>query len=119
MDTILALQKTSIPNILVISGVVLLFAALIGKFGAFFELDGKRQKWAGTIGILFMLFGTTLFIYPKPQTSIIEPNGSLVEPTPTLAGVELKKLEIPSNQESGVQWCAVVCRFIRGICYRI
>lgn len=69
LDTLQTLQNTPIPNILVISGVIFLFLAFVGKVGGFIEIPEKKQKWSATIGILLLTLGSVIFIAAKKNES--------------------------------------------------
>ena len=56
MDSVLkaieALQRTPVPNLLIILGGVFLLLAFVGKIGATIEMPPGRQKLAGLVGAL-------------------------------------------------------------------
>lgn len=58
------LVGTNIPTLLTISGIVLLFLALAGRFGAYIEIREERQKVAMIAGVLLLLAGLALHVYP-------------------------------------------------------
>ena len=85
METLQALQNTPVPNLLVIAGFILLLLAFAGKFGAFIELPKERQKLAGIIGSLLLIFGVGLFMVPGSQPDSTPPSVAAVIPdTPTV-----------------------------------
>ena len=73
LETLQALQNTPVPNLLVIAGFILLLLAFVGRIGAIIDLPKERQKWAGIIGTLLLVFGIGLFMVPD----------STPTPTPT------------------------------------
>ena len=68
-DILEALQATPVPNILVISGALFLLLAFVGKIGSFIEIPEKRQKWSAMMGVLLLIFGTSIFISSKANKS--------------------------------------------------
>ncbi|MEM6386790.1 MAG: hypothetical protein AAF718_11205 [Pseudomonadota bacterium] len=65
MDKIIqALADTSIPTIVTVSGVALLFLALVGKFGTYVEIPAKRQNLAAGFGAALLLVGVSLHLLP-------------------------------------------------------
>lgn len=62
------LQKTPVPNILVITGVVFIFLAIVGQFIGQITVNPDRQKWAGIVGVVFLLLGISLYIVPNVKT---------------------------------------------------
>jgi len=87
LETLQALQDTPVPNLLVIAGFIFILLAFVGKIGAVVQLPKKRQKWAGIIGSLLLIFGIGLFMIPSdtipPDTATVIPD----TPTP----------EVPTN----------------------
>ena len=71
-DIFEALQSTPVPNILVISGILFLFLAFVGKIGAFIEIPEERQKWSAIVGLFLLIFGTSIFIFEKKQGDTTE-----------------------------------------------
>ena len=67
VETLQALQGTSVPNLLVIAGFALILLAFVGRIGAVIALSPKRQKWAGIVGTLLLIFGVGLFALPVRQ----------------------------------------------------
>jgi hypothetical protein len=74
METLQALQNTPVPNLLVIAGFILLLLAFVGRIGTVIELPRKRQRWAGIIGALLLIFGIGLFIVPGSQSDSSPPD---------------------------------------------
>jgi hypothetical protein len=52
-----ALQRTPIPNLLIILGGVFLLLAFVGRIGGTIEMPPGRQKWAGLVGAVFLIAG--------------------------------------------------------------
>lgn len=69
MDSIVALLKdTPIPTILVVSGIVFLFLALVGNITGKLEMPPARQKWSALVSVLLLAAGLMLYILPlRPQ----------------------------------------------------
>ena len=81
------LKDTPVPVILVAGGVIFLLLALAGGFAGRIEIPAQRQKWAGAIGALLLIFGTTLYIIPTtPNTRTPTPTDTQ-PPAGTLACV--------------------------------
>lgn len=57
-----ALANTHIPTILVIAGIIFLFLALGGQFGAKVVTERIKTKFAGILGIVLLLCGVALFL---------------------------------------------------------
>ncbi len=73
LEILKILQHTKIPNLLVILGFVFLLIAFVGRIGTIIELPRERQKWAGLIGGIFLLFGIGLFALPIEENEPIPP----------------------------------------------
>lgn len=63
-DLFKTLVETNIPTLLTISGIILLFLALAGRFGAYIEIKEERQKFTMVAGVLLLLAGISLHVYP-------------------------------------------------------
>ena len=61
---IVALTDTSVPTIITVSGIALLFLALAGRFGTYIEIRTERQNMAVLLGSLLFLTGVGLHAYP-------------------------------------------------------
>jgi putative Ca2+/H+ antiporter (TMEM165/GDT1 family) len=72
MDSILkaieTLQRTPVPNLLIILGGVFLLLAFVGRIGATIEMPPSRQKLAGIVGALFLIAGIVVS-WPTKQDS--------------------------------------------------
>lgn len=97
MDDILsAISVTPLPTILVIAGILFLFLAIVGKFGANIAVDPKKQRFAGMLGSVLLVGGVALYFLrpstPSPTpTPIITQTPSAtpspVVPAPTISPV--------------------------------
>jgi hypothetical protein len=81
METLQALENAPMPSLLVIGGLVFLSLALIGRLGVWIDLTKERQKWAGIVGALLLIFGVGLHIVP-PAPSPSGGQSAKAEPTP-------------------------------------
>jgi hypothetical protein len=73
IGTLQELQKTSIPNLLVIAGIVFLLLSLVGELGAIVRLPQDRQKPVGIVGIVLLVLGIGLYLIPSPAPSADSP----------------------------------------------
>lgn len=104
MEIFIALQKSPLPNLLVIGGFLLLIIGFIGKINGYIELSQKRQIWAVGLGLLSLGFGIFLFAYnPTPSTSLPVSDLSPIEPK---LEIDLGEIKISSLNSNGTQWCA-------------
>lgn len=55
------LSETPVPTILVIAGIVFLFLALGGQFGAKVVTDNIRPRYSGILGTLLLLIGIVIY----------------------------------------------------------
>ncbi len=60
------LKDTPLPTILVVAGIAFLLLALAGQVAGRIEVPPPRQKWAGAVGILFLVAGIGLSMVPPP-----------------------------------------------------
>ena len=60
IETLGALQNTSIPVIMVVGGILFLLLGIAGGFTGKIEIPRNRQKWAIIIGCVMLIFGTVL-----------------------------------------------------------
>jgi hypothetical protein len=84
LETLQALQDTPVPNLLIIGGVIFLFLAFVGRFGAYIELPRRRQRWAGIVGALLLVFGIVLFMVPSelpPSAPALVPSAEISTPS--------------------------------------
>jgi len=76
MDILKTLSATPLPNILVVGGLIFIALALGSQIGGRIELPSERQKMAGMLGFLLLLFGLSFYFLPAgttPQTSVTPP----------------------------------------------
>ena len=73
LEALKTLQNTSVPNLLVGAGLVLLLLGFVGKLGAIIELPSNKQKWAGIIGTLLLISGVSLFLVPNIESTPNKP----------------------------------------------
>ena len=83
LETLQALENTPVPNLFIIVGFLFITLAFVGKIGAFIELSSGRQKWAGIIGFLFLVIGSTFFVLPKIKETPTPPISIIPPTTPT------------------------------------
>src|SRR5688572_2467749 len=71
LNTIEALQRTPLPNLLIIFGGVLLFLAFVRRIEATIDMPPGRQAWAGLVGVLLLIAGivVSLPVNPDPLSS--------------------------------------------------
>lgn len=58
------LSETSIPTIVIVSGIAMLFLALAGRFGTYVEIKTERQKAAAYVGAILFATGIAIHAYP-------------------------------------------------------
>jgi len=73
LSIISELQKTSIPNLLVIAGILFLLLSFAGELGAIIKLPKDRQKPVGIIGVVLLVFGIGMYLIPSAPTSVNSP----------------------------------------------
>lgn len=73
LSIISELQKTSIPNLLVIAGIVFLLLSFVGELGAIIKLPKDRQKPVGIIGVVLLVFGIGMYLIPSVPNSVNSP----------------------------------------------
>jgi hypothetical protein len=88
-DILIALQKTPVPTILAAGGILFIFLAVGGRFGATIATDKVKQGYAAVIGILLLSAGTALYAAPY-----IIP---IPTPTPTTAPPLSSETPIPTH----------------------
>jgi len=64
MEFLKYIEKLPVPTILVIAGIVFLFIALGGQFGAKIVTDKIRPKYSGILGIFLLLIGIVIYTPP-------------------------------------------------------
>jgi len=62
LDFIKALSQTSLPGILAVAGVLFIFLSIGGKLGAQIITDNIQKRYAGIIGVIFLLCSLTMFV---------------------------------------------------------
>jgi len=98
LEVLQALQGTSIPNLLVIAGLLLVLLGFAGKIGAIIELTPQRQKVAGFFGFVLLAFGIGLFVLPPSATNQETPPTQPVVPSqisPTDLPIAISTTEAP------------------------
>lgn len=73
LSTFSELQKTSIPNLLVIAGILFLLLSFAGELGAIIKLPKDKQKPIGAIGVALLVFGVGMYLTPFTPTSVNPP----------------------------------------------
>lgn len=73
LSIIRELQKTSIPNLLVIAGIVFLLLSFVGELGAIIKLPKDKQKPVGIIGVVLLVFGIGMYLIPSAPTTANSP----------------------------------------------
>ena len=69
MEILTALKDTSIPTILVIAGIFFLTLAIMTQFGWKIKVSSKQQKISVVIGIVLLVFGISLYLFPTMGAS--------------------------------------------------
>lgn len=77
-DLFIEIAKTPLPTILVMSGILFLFLAVVGKFGAKIVVNPQKQRLAGLLGIVLLVGGVALYVLRSPSTSAFTPALTLV-----------------------------------------
>lgn len=67
------LQKTSIPNLLVIAGILFLLLSFVGELGAIVKLPKDKQKPVGIIGMVLLVCGIGMYLSPSTPTTTNSP----------------------------------------------
>ena len=76
MELLVALKDTSVPNVLVIAGIVFLLLAVAGRIGTGVFIPPERQRAAATIGVMLLISGIVLFKVPTPNPQLPSPNST-------------------------------------------
>lgn len=58
------LNRTPVPTILVVAGVVFVFIAVVGQFVGQIYIPRQNRKWIAVIGVLFLLSGISMYVGP-------------------------------------------------------
>jgi hypothetical protein len=83
-NLLIEIAKTDLPTILVMSGIMFLFVAIVGKIGASIVVDPKKQKIAGLLGSFLLIGGVILyFLRPSPTTLTYGPTRTITSPPST------------------------------------
>jgi len=72
MDLLLKLSNSPVPNVLVISGVVFILLAVVGKIGATLSVPQNRQRMSAVVGTSLLVCGIIVFMLPD-IFGLIEP----------------------------------------------
>jgi hypothetical protein len=75
IDILKAVSQTSVPNLMIGLGCVLVLLAFVRKIGTQIELPENRQRMAAVAGIAFLLAGIGLSVVPQV-------GGMIAVPTP-------------------------------------
>lgn len=87
-DVLIEIAKTPLPTILVLAGILFLFLAIVGKFGASIVVSSQKQSLAGLLGFLLLVGGVVLYLLrpsqeptpPAPPVIIAPPEQALLPP---------------------------------------
>lgn len=85
LDVLKTLSATSVPNILMGLGAVLILLAFVEKIGSHIELPARRQKTAAIVGVLLLTLGiavTAIPHLPIASASDTEQNGQRLTEIP-------------------------------------
>jgi hypothetical protein len=83
MEPVQHVLNAPVPSLLILAGAICLLLGLIGKVGAYVDLDGYRQKVAAVIGGLLLVIGLVLYLTSKPTSAVtyrvvnVQPNDVL------------------------------------------
>lgn len=82
MDTVIAaIQKTPIPTILILGGLLYILLGFVNKLGGFIEVSTEHKRLAIPIGMLVLIIGLFFTIFSPPIT-IQEPDQKQPKPPP-------------------------------------
>lgn len=101
LKTVEALRSTPIPHLLIILGGVFLLLAFVGKIGGTIEMPPTRQKWAGLVGVLFLILGITLSIATpaKPPSPPVPAVTTPPNPPPIVPTTPVPTTPVPSSPD--------------------
>ena len=100
LDVLKTLSATSVPNVLMGLGAVLILLAFVEKIGSHIELPAKRQKSAAIVGVLLLTLGvavTAIPHLPNASASDAPANGQRV---PGSQGPEVGKNGAKSSPDT-------------------
>lgn len=100
MDSVIGLLKdTPIPTILVVSGIVFLFLALVGSVAGKLEMPPARHKWSALASVVLLISGLLLYILPA------SPEGAAASPTslPQIASQPSAPTAVQAGAQPGAQ----------------
>jgi hypothetical protein len=82
LKTVEALQRTPIPNLLIIFGALFLFLAFVGKIGAIIEIPPTRQKWSALLGAVFLITGLATSFLSTSEPPKVRSDGTTITSPP-------------------------------------
>jgi len=68
-----ALAGTPLPTILVLAGILFIFFAIGGQFGAQVVTDRIKPRAATIVGVLLLIFGVGIHLFPASESSAVPP----------------------------------------------
>lgn len=90
MEAILnAIQKTPVPTLLILAGLLFLLLGFVNKLGGIIEVSSEQKRWTIPIGLLILTIGLVLYFTPTPTTP--------PSPTPSESMTSSKTPLRPSN----------------------
>lgn len=66
---ITAIQKTLVPTILILAGLLFLLLGFVTKLGGMIEVSPEQKRWTIPIGLLVLSIGLVLYCIPAPDSS--------------------------------------------------
>lgn len=69
VEALSILKDTPIPTLLILGGILLLVLSVATNVGKKVQVAKERQKWAALAGLLLIMVGTFLYLYPAPSTA--------------------------------------------------
>lgn len=75
-STIQAIQNTSIPHLLIITGLLFLLLGFVKKLGGLIEVSSEFKKWTIPIGLVVLVIGLILSFIPSLSTPKTDPGSS-------------------------------------------
>jgi hypothetical protein len=82
LDALASLQKTPVPALLVVAGILLLLLGFVEQIGAIVRLPAARRTSAMVTGVLLLLSGVGLFIVPSLTTGPVQAQYAPVDARP-------------------------------------